>query len=338
MTIISQKVQVLNDWGDAILSRSPQLGVAMVKSSHENLWFDSETQEKAINSIVHSFLKSENLGSWIRKYPRAENPKSVGIIMAGNLPLVGFHDLLCVIVSGHRAVVKLSDKDKHLLPAIIKDLSGVNEEFAGKVEFVDNLKNVDAVIATGSDHSAEIFEQYFADYPHIIRKNRNSLAVITGEETDTEMDGIARDIIEYYGLGCRSVSKIMVDSEKSRHRLFEALMPYYRIMDNERYANNYKYNYAVYMMNNEKFETNEMLIMKESPSLLSRIACLHYEYYDHLDEVTQFANKNSDKIQCIVSILPEFGEMNTVRPGNAQNPELDDYADNVDTRKFLAEL
>ncbi|CDF79157.1 acyl-CoA reductase [Formosa agariphila KMM 3901] len=256
--------------------------------------------------------------------------------MAGNIPLVGFHDFISVLMSGHDVVVKQSSNDKHLLPYLAKYLEYVEPEFKSKINFVEGtLENFDAVIATGSDNTARYFEYYFKDKPSIIRKNRNSVAVLTGTETPEELEGLADDIFRYYGLGCRNVSKLYVPENYDFQGFFHAMYKWNHVINDHKYANNYDYNKAVYLMSEFEMLENGFLMIKEDKSFSSPIATVFYEYYNDVNELkTELISKKSD-IQCIVS--KDFIDYEIVF-GNTQSPDLWDYADNVDTMGFLLKI
>ncbi|HET8752877.1 MAG TPA: acyl-CoA reductase, partial [Salinimicrobium sp.] len=255
---------------------------------HHNGWF---TRENIVFSLQQwsKALSEENLEKWLSEYNFEEkNPKRIGIIMAGNIPLVGFHDFLCVLISGNKALVKLSSNDKLLLPVLADYLIAIAPEWKNYVQFIsegEKMENFDAVIATGSNNTARYFEYYFSTKPSIIRKNRNSVAVLTGKETKAEMALLAEDIFRYYGLGCRNVSKLFVPENYDFKELFEAIYPWNSIINQAKYANNYDYNKAVYLMSSFKLLENGFLILKEDESLSSPLAVLFYEKYDDLEEV-----------------------------------------------------
>lgn len=293
-----------------------------------NPWF---TQENLLLSLEQwgLVLNTEKLQKWVDFYNYTENPQKVGIIMAGNIPMVGFHDLLSVQLSGHTAWVKTSSKDDVLMNWIIKFLQDENEEFKTSIQKVERLQNVDAVIATGSNNTARYFEYYFKNIPHIIRKNRTSVAVITGKETDEDLKNLANDIFTYFGLGCRNVTKIYLPNQYRIDSLFEAFYDWNSIINHPKYANNYDYNRAIYLMGNEKFLDNNFVILRESQDLHSPIGVVHYEYYSDLNEVKVELMEQEEKIQCMVGLdMP-------VKFGQTQKPSLMDYADGIDTMKFL---
>lgn len=306
---------------------------------HHNGWF---TKENVLFSMEQwaKALSGENLQNWLSKYD-FENvtSKTVGVIMAGNIPLVGFHDFIAVLVSGHKVLVKQSSNDKLLLPVLADYLKALAPEWEENIELLPDSKdgaskmtNFDAVIATGSNNTARYFEYYFAGKPSIIRKNRNSVAVLTGNETSKELSALAEDIFRYYGLGCRNVSKLYVPKDYDFNAFFEAIYHWNPIINQAKYANNYDYNKAVYLMSLYKLLENGFLILKEDNSFSSPIATLFYERYNDLEKLKEELSARREEIQCVVgnNILEE-----EVSFGETQHPQLWDYADNVDTLEFL---
>jgi len=256
--------------------------------------------------------------------------------MAGNIPLVGFHDFLSVLNSGHEVLVKQSSNDKHLLPYLAKYLEYVEPSFKGKIAFTDEkLAGFEAVIATGSNNTARYFEYYFKDKPNIIRKNRNSVAILTGKETKEQLIGLSDDIFTYFGLGCRSVSKLFVPKDYDFQDFFGGMYGKSDIMNNAKYANNYDYNKAVYLMSLFDILENGFLMIKEDTQYASPIATVFYEYYDDLASLQAKLTADAEDIQCIVA---DIDMENEIAFGHTQQPELHDYADGVDTLQFLSSL
>jgi len=302
-----------------------------------NGWF---TKDNVLNSIESwaNALTLENLNKWTSNYNFENNitPKTVAIIMAGNIPLVGFHDLLSVLISGNNALVKLSSNDKHFLPLIAKFTEYYQPLFKNKITFTEEkLTNFDAVIATGSNNTARYFEHYFGKQPNIIRKNRNSVAIITGKETKEELEGLGEDIFQYFGLGCRSVSKLFVPKNYNFDLLFNALYKFNDIINYKKYENNYDYNKAVYLMSMFKILENGFVMLKEDKSFASPIATVFYEYYEDFDSLTKELYLKSEEIQCIAC---NENVVDFVKFGNTQHPKLWNYADNADTVEFLLKL
>jgi hypothetical protein len=307
------------------------------KSKIYNPWFTDKNVRDSINAISQSMEESaflEWISEYIREIKNDNHPKRIGVIMAGNIPMVGFHDMLCVLISGNKLVAKLSSEDKLLLPLIAKVLVQLEQEFASHIEFVEQLKNIDAVIATGSNNSARYFEYYFGKYPHIIRKNRNSVAVLTGSETSAQLEALGEDVFKYFGLGCRNVSKLFVPEGYSFDSFFESMFNYKEIVNNNKYANNYDYNKTVYLMsNNPTLLDNNFLLLKEDKSYASPIGVLFYEFYGDINALNKRLIEESESIQCILSSSNEIE--NAIPFGTSQKPKLGDYADGVDTMKFL---
>lgn len=303
---------------------------------HYNGWFTRENVLFALGEWSKA-LTEENLDHWLKSYSfREENPKTVGIIMAGNIPLVGFHDFISVLISGHKVLVKQSSNDKILLPILAEYLIALEPGYKDQIEFTEGrMFNFDAVIATGSNNTARYFEYYFADKPSIIRKNRNSIAILSGKETETELQALSNDIFRYFGLGCRNVSKIYVPEGYNFDSFFQAMFPYDHLLNHAKYANNYDYNKAVYLMSEFKLLDNGFLLLKEDQSFGSPIATLFYESYSGEDQVKSKIEENHENIQCVVS---EGLFEKDIAFGQTQHPRLWDYADNVDTLAFLEQL
>ncbi len=297
-----------------------------------NGWF-TEAEVKNAFAGIGGWLNETDLTNWVEGYSLNEGkPKSIALIMAGNIPLVGFHDFLAVFLSGNKAVIKLSSDDKHLFPALIHVLSLFDPTIKDWVEIKDTrLEGFDGVIATGSDNSANYFHSYFGKYPHVIRKNRTSLAVLNGQESKEELIELGKDIFTYFGLGCRNVSQVWIPKDFEINRLFDAFFQFSDIVNHNKYANNYDYNKAVYLMNLQEMLDNGFLLLKEDRELNSPLGMLHYVRYENIDEVTGFIKENEDKIQAVVG-------HDYIPFGKAQNPTLTDFADGVDTLSFLTSL
>ena len=300
----------------------------------KNQWFTVYNINNAI-SLWGDKLTDDMLSAWLIPYQLEEPkfPKRVLIIMAGNIPLVGFHDLLSVLITGNRAVIKLSSNDKVLIPVIIERLFNIESSFKDQIEFIDEIKDkqFDAVITTGNDNSSKYFEYYFKAAKKIIRKNRRSIAVLNGKETKRDLEGLANDVFSYFGLGCRNISKVFLPKGYNLNKLFEAFYPYKKILEHKKYANNYDYNKAIFLMGSNDLVENGFLLLKEDKSLLSPVAMLYYEYYTDIDLVEEFIENNIDILQCVVS-------HDKIPFGHTQKPNLWDYADGVDTIEFLSKF
>ena len=300
----------------------------------KNPWFTVKSITNAVLSIS-DMVEKDMLNAWLNPYTIKEpsSSKNVLIIMAGNIPLVGFHDLLSVIIMGHNPVIKLSSNDNVLMPLIINIFLDLFPSNYNQIKFINDVKgrSFDAVITTGTDNSANYFKYYFKDAKKIIRKNRRSIAVLDGSESSQQIKGLANDIFLYYGLGCRNVSKLYLPCGYDLNILFKSFYSHKHVIEHKKYGNNYDYNKAIFLMGNNKLIENGFILLKEDSSLYSPVAMLYYEYYNDINDVDTFISKNSDKIQCIVS-------KNNIPFGNTQKPKLWDYADGVDTIDFLKQL
>ncbi len=304
---------------------------------NNNPWFIKENVEYSLNQIS-SVLTKENLNKWLFKYPslqKERQAKTVAVVTAGNIPLVGFHDFMSILISGNNILAKLSSKDNILIKEIANILIKIEPEFKKQISFTDNIiKGFDAIITTGSDNSAKYFEYYFDKYPHIIRKNRNSVAIISGNETKEELQNLADDVFMYFGLGCRNISKIFIPANYELKNLFEAFAKYEELIQHNKYANNYDYNRSIYLMNNIKFLEDRQVILKEDSDYSSPISVIYYEYYNDINLIFNRLSLDNDKIQAIITNISE----KYIKFGKAQKPDLNDYADNVDTIEFLSDL
>jgi len=296
-----------------------------------NQWFTPENVRMAIGSIAEK-LTEENLNIWTDRYPALKeknHPYTTAVIMAGNIPLVGFHDFLSVLISGNRILAKTSSKDSELIRYIAEILCSINSDFTEFIDFTEgNLSGFDAVIATGSDNSSRYFEYYFGKYPHIIRKNRNSVAIITGDEKAGEFGELGRDVFTYFGLGCRNVSKLYLPEGFRVEEILENWSEFSSVMNHSKYANNYEYNLAVWLVNREKFLDTGYILLKEEKSLASPISTLYYEYYKSPEMLAGTLEGIKERIQCIAG-------KGYNRNGSLQSPDLWDYSDNIDTLDFL---
>ncbi|MCK5029055.1 MAG: hypothetical protein KAR57_05430 [Bacteroidales bacterium] len=325
--------------GEIEPARSKDLNDIVINDRIYNPWFTEQNIKDSIKAIGES-LTSEKLHLWVNQYPNLINQKitkTIGVVTAGNIPLVGFHDFISILLSGNKFLGKLSTKDNRLLKFIVDYLIELDKEFENLIEFTEEkLENFDAVIATGSNNTARYFEYYFGKYPHIIRKNRNSVAVLTGDETKEEIELLAKDVFSYFGLGCRNVSKLFIPADYSFEKFFENIEDYSYVYQHNKYANNYDYNKSVYLMNQIQHLDNGFVILKEDEGLSSPIGVLFYQYYNKIDDVKQFLEMNENQIQCVVSNQDVVKDK--IPFGKAQQPELWDYADNVDTMSFLLNL
>ena len=306
-----------------------------------NKWFIDQNVNKSIAGITNAFLNKTKLKDWASKYNIGDEVKSkeVGIIMAGNIPLVGFHDLLSVFISGNHAKIKISSKDKLLMEYVIEQMILINPYVKKYFSIVERITKMDGVIATGSNNSFRYFEYYFGKVPNIIRKNRNGTAVLTGEETKEQLKALSHDIFDFFGLGCRNISKIYVPKGYDFIQLIETLDEHQYLKEHNKYMNNYDYNLAIALLNKDKIFQGEVIFLKEDTSYFSRIANLHYEEYDNIEGLKTRIKNDNELIQVVATgsgNLLDFEREVTF--GKTQEPAIDDYADGVDTMKFLVNL
>jgi len=301
-----------------------------------NGWFNRENVLLALRGLTN-ILSENDLREFSKQFKTLKDPKTVAVIMAGNIPAVGFHDLLCVLLSGNRILIKLSSDDKLLLPYLCDRLIEFEPSFKQQITYTEGkLEKFDAVIATGNNNSARYFKHYFGKYPHIIRKNRTSVAVLSGKETREELELLGHDIFDYFGLGCRNVSKAFVPKGYKLDTLFEGLFSFSHVLENKKYANNYEYNRAIYLLNKEPFLDNNFLILRTTKDLHSPVAVLFYEEYENTPALELVLRGSEAELQCIVTNIPL--SVNTTPIGSAQCPSVFTFADNVNTVAFLNNL
>jgi hypothetical protein len=325
--------------------KDPEFGLWLDQVKAKNPWFTTGSMAMALE-VWSNALLPEAVDRWVAAYPMMETdrlPRTIGVINAGNIPFVGLHDLLCVFMSGHHYQGKNASEDPFLLPMIVKEMATIDPTVSDVVRFVDKLSGMDAVIATGSNNSARYFESYFGKYPHVIRKNRNAIALITGFETGEELAELGKDIFSYYGLGCRNVSKLYIPVDYDLSLFFESIYGYHEVMNHHKYMNNFDYHHAVYLLKQIPFLQNNFLILKEDEMIASPLAVVHYERYDNWERLLEKIGKQEEEIQCIaVSSNTQINKEKCNSPvvpfGQTQAPTLDDYADGVDTMKFLLEI
>lgn len=330
---LQHRIDLLEQLGRYISSNSQEWQLAKEKAGQENGWFIPEFVELSVKNIVASYLQKSILEKWAIAYavsPEKSHPKTVGIIMAGNIPLVGFHDWLCVFISGHKALVKPSSKDSVLIKQLAEKISEWDTAAGSMTVFADMLKGCDAYIATGSNNSSRYFEYYFRNYPHIIRRNKTSAAILIGNESPEELELLADDVHLYFGLGCRNVTKLFVPEGYDFLPLLDAFKKYNYLSNHHKYKNNYDYNLALHLLNKKNYMTSGSILLVEESSLFSPISQLNYEFYTHRQELEDNIKRLED-LQCITGSghLP-FGQ--------AQCPRINDYADAVDTMAFLEGL
>lgn len=300
------------------------------RAIQQNSWFTLEHIEIAVNNIVTCYLQPIALKEWLAGYSIPDAPKTVGVVTAGNIPLVGFHDLLCGYLSGHHLKIKASSKDIVLLKEVISKMTEWWPEFGSQIELNDVLKGCDAYIATGSNNSSRYFEQYFAKWPNIIRRNRTSVAVLDGTETEEELIALSRDVFTFFGLGCRNVTQVCVPQGYDFTRLLEVFKNHESLMNHHKYHNNFDYHLAIYLLNKVPYMNNDSLLMVENELPFSAVAVLHYRFYTNKSDIIAELQASPD-VQAIIS-------SDTIPFGDAQKPTLNDYADGVDTMAFLCSL
>jgi hypothetical protein len=327
---LQHRIDLLNRLGQYILSDDEHWQQAKERASRENGWFTPEFVDTASKQIAVQFLSSPALLGWLSGYTLPLAPKTVGIVMAGNIPMVGFHDWLCVFITGNNALVKLSSKDAILIKHLVEKMIEWEPAIGEQTVFSDRLNGCDAYIATGSNNSSRYFDHYFGKYPNIIRRNRTSIAVLNGEETNTELEGLADDVHLYFGLGCRNVTKIYVPDGYDFLPVLNACRKYNWMADHHKYKNNFDYNLALHLLNRKYYMTNDSILLIEDPAIFSPISQLNYQYYSSGDDLSAKFPAAQD-LQCVVGKgFTPFG--------TTQEPALTDYADGVDTLAFLCNL
>jgi len=337
---LSQRIDSLAHLGQFLTEQPPgYLESAYRQAEAQNPWFTRESIDRAIDTITSEFLQKDALVRLMANYPVREHgqPKTIALVLAGNIPLVGFHDILCCYLAGHKASIKYSDKDQVLIPALLHELTRLVPASATYFERVEKISGYEAAIVTGSDNTARHFGYYLRNVPHIIRKNRTSTAILHGHESEENLALLAEDVFTYFGLGCRNVSHIWMPADFDTHRLFRAFEKYGTWMHHNKYKNNYDYNLALYLLNNEPFLQADNVLLRESAEPASRIACLHYSRYKNPEEVTTWLQTHAPQVQCIASMAP-FQYIATVALGATQRPTLQTFADGVDTLAFLCSL
>lgn len=341
---LSDRIRTLSELGEQILVRlnhpnQNAFGNAITVAHIYNPWFTPENCQLAIKSIAQQWLTPESLKRWVDSYPisnfETSSAKRIAVIMAGNIPFVSLHDLLCVLITGNHFVGKTSSKDSGLMQALIDLLVEIEPRFTDMISISDGkIENFDAVIATGSDNTSRYFEYYFGKYPNIIRKNRHSIALLSGDEKTEDLDGLASDIFTYFGLGCRNVSKILVPTGYDFIPLLQSFEKYQYLINHSKYANNYEYHRAMYLMNRIEHLDTGYLLIKADDSLGSPVGTIFYQFYKDIESAMDYTKSEVDNLQCVVSSSPLVSS--GIAFGQTQQPLLSDYADGVDTIEFLA--
>ncbi len=333
----AQLVHIFAQLGSQLKNPDSELS-AIIENEHvHNAWFTPQSVFKAVTAIGQ-MLNENDLNAWLDRYPESDGNKTIGLILAGNIPLVGFHDVLCVLITGNFAMIKASSQDARLIKYVLGLLTAIEPAFKDRYAVVERLEKFDAIVATGSNNTSRYFEYYFGKVPHIIRKNRSSVAVLTGNETEAQLHDLGHDIFDYFGLGCRNVSKLLVPKGYNFNFFFESIESYNDIINHNKYNNNYGYNKSIYLVGSEKHLDNGFLLVKESDKLTSPLAVLFYEYYDSIESVQQLLKDQSESLQCVVTGAVIKLNNQVVGFGESQQPALWDYADGVDTMTFLTNL
>ncbi len=334
-----QIINTFSELGKQLSEPNEQLTEIINTERQYNGWFTAGSVLQAVKAIA-KMLNANDLEKWLDQYSFDDNKpvKRVGLILAGNIPLVGFHDVLSVLVSGNYALIKSSSQDARLIKFVLQMLVDIEPGYAEKYSFVERLTDFDAVIATGSNNTSRYFDYYFGKVPNIIRKNRNSVALLTGKETKEQLFELGHDIFDYFGLGCRNVSKLLVPKGYNFNFFFESIEEFQPIIHHNKYNNNYGYNRSIYLVGSEQHLDNNFLLLKENEKLASPLAVLFYEYYDDLQTAQKQLETESDNIQCVVTTASIQSKNQIVDFGKSQQPALWDYADGVDTMVFLESL
>lgn len=320
------------------LANKEEMKSILESAYHHNTWFNIDETSTAINAWS-ALLEKKSIENWLNNYQiSAKEPKRVGLILAGNLPMVGYHDICSVLLTGHIACIKLSSQDNIIIPYLLNKLIEFEPSLSSKIEYVERLNHVDAVIATGSNNTARYFEYYFSKKPNIIRKNRNSIAIFDGSESTEDFVKLGEDIFRYYGQGCRNVSKLFVPRGYNFSPMLDALQVFEYVADQSKYFNNYNYYKSIYLVNREHHLDNGFLLLKENESMQAPLSVLYFEYYDEQTELCKKLDAQSNDIQCIVGNTVYPFKNQVVPFGKSQSPGWSDYADGVDTVEFLVGL
>ncbi len=333
---LNNRIDSLIRLGQYIAEYPESLQNAVRLAGIKNHWFTKENCERALQAIARQMLAPDKINAWINGYDLKEiSSKNVGIIAAGNIPLVSFHDILCILVTGHRLLLKTSERDQVLTLHLLQKLQELDPEWINYISVDQRWTEQDAVIATGSNNSGRYFEYYFGKKPHIIRKNRHSVAVLTGNESQEELYLLGKDVFEYFGLGCRNVSMIWIPKEYLFDHLIEAWQPFSNLMLQNSYKNNLDYQRTIYLMNGTPIVDCDFVNLVDQTSLSSPISCVNLAYYDHPSEIKSWLDAEEDHIQCVIN-FEDFSR--NAEFGAAQEPELHEYADGIDTIDFLVKI
>ncbi len=329
---LAERITIMGKLGRYLVENDEELNKVKEKAYQKNKWFTEEFINYSFKNISENYLDEQILKNWVSHYHIDDNikPQKIGVVMAGNIPLVGFHDFLSVFITGHQQLIKLSDKDDVLLAHIIDKMKEWNPKVSSIITTAELLKDCDAYIATGSNNSARYFHHYFDKYPSVIRNNKTSVAVLSGEETEEQLSSLADDVFIYFGLGCRNVTKLFVPENYNFEMLLSAFKKYHYFADLTKYRNNYDYNLALLIMNNKYYMANDSIILSENENIFSPVSVLHYSFYNNEKSILEQLI-NDENVQCVVG-------KDHVPFGKAQKPDLFDYADGIDTIEFLLSL
>jgi len=331
---IEKRIHNISELSKVINLDSPDFRSLIQSAYNQNKWFTEENIIYSTNQLRNSFFNEEKLNEWLSDYDfRSLSKKTVGLVLSGNIPYVGIHDVLCTYLSGHTSLVKLSSKDEILMKYLVHSLYSIDIEVKDSLKIVDRLESFDAVIATGSNNSARYFNSYFKSYPNIIRKNRNGVAVLNGQETEEEIIALGNDMFRYFGLGCRNITKLFLPSGYDIPSLINHLQFYNQIKDHHKFKNNFDYQYSIHLLNQIEHYNGEFFILRENEEILSPISVFNYSFYKNEEELESSLTEKNDEIQCIVGNGKGY-----IPFGQAQNPVLSEYADGIDTIEFLLSL
>ena len=337
---MDRKIEALIELGQWFKSNDYILNEIKSKAQQENSWFTEVEINRALNAIQSEYLSPGALHAWVTKYALQDinSPLKVGLVLAGNIPLVGWHDIQSVYLSGHKALVKTSTKDNQLISAVVSRLHDLDVNARSQIQLVDKLEGMDAVIATGSNNTSRYFHAYFGKYPSIIRNNRTSIAFLTGDESDRDLVNLGKDIFSYYGLGCRNVSKLFIPKNYTLNHIIEILDENYAyVSQHNKYMNNYEYNNAIWILNKENYLMGKTLLYKFDTGSNSRIASVHIETYDSFDNLQSRIKECLDSLQCVVGTQDILNDVHVIPFGESQSPKWNDFADDIDTMLFLKE-
>lgn len=332
-----QRIQAFFALGQHLKNDETALHELITQAKVQNPWFTAENIHSAIESIAQN-LDDTLLKTWLSSYSTdfdGYRNKVVGLVLAGNIPMVGFHDILCTLITGFNMQIKLSSDDKVLIPYVLEKLQEIEPSFKSQIQFVERLNKFDIVIATGSNNTSRYFEYYFKDVPHIIRKNRNGVAILTGEENEEQLNALGHDIFDYFGLGCRNISKIYFPKDYHYPTFFEGIESFHDIANHFKYHNNYEYNKSIYLVNGDEHLDNGFLLLKKDERLASPLAVVYFEEYENVEELQPVLEGKKQEIQCIVSTINLGESLHVIPFGASQSPKLSDYADSIDVIDFL---